>query len=90
MSPFSTVTREETFHTSDDRKIKVPLMSQWGSYPYYEESKFQALRLRYTTSRLAMYIFLPAPKSNLHEFQQNLNAATWDKWTQHWRQLKEH
>ena len=76
------LTREETFHTSDGRKEKVPLMSQWGSYPYYEESKFQAVRLRYRTSRLAMYIFLPAQRSSVAQFQQNLNAAAWDKWTQ--------
>ena len=82
-SPFERqLTREETFHTSEGRKIKVPLMSQWGSYPYYEESKFQAVRLRYKTLRLAMYIFLPSQKSSIAEFQQNLNSAAWDKWTQ--------
>jgi serpin B len=76
------LTREETFHTSDGRKEKVPLMGQYGSYPYYEESKFQAVRLRYRTSRLAMYVFLPAQKSSVAQFHQNLNAAAWDKWTQ--------
>ena len=82
-SPFERrLTREETFHTSDGRKIKVPLMSQWDSYPYYEESKFQAVRLRYKTSRLAMYVFLPAQRSSIREFQQNLDSAAWDKWTQ--------
>jgi len=76
------LTREQTFHTSDGRKTKVSLMSQWGSYPYYEESKFQAVRLGYKASRLAMYIFLPEQRSSIREFQQNLNSATWDKWTQ--------
>ena len=79
------LTREESFHTSAGRTLKVPLMSQYGSYPYYKESKFQAVRLPYKTSRLAMYVFLPAKRSSLQEFRQNLNSAAWDKWT---RQLK--
>ena len=32
------LTREDLFHTSDGRSVKIPLMSQHGSYPYYEES----------------------------------------------------
>ena len=28
------LTREELFHTSDRRRVKTPLMSQYGSYPY--------------------------------------------------------
>ncbi len=80
--PFERVfTREEPFHTSEGQSLKVPLMSQYGSYPYYEESKFQAVRLAYKTSRLAMYVFLPAKRSNLTEFRQNLNSAVWNKWT---------
>lgn len=76
------LTREESFHTSEGRELKIPLMSQYGSYPYYADSKFQAVRLKYKTSRLAMYVFLPAKNSGLQEFQQNLNSAAWDKWTQ--------
>ncbi len=75
------LTREESFHNSQGRELKVPLMSQYGAYSYYEEAKFQAVRLGYKTSRLAMYVFLPAKKSNLTEFRQNLNSAAWDKWT---------
>jgi serine protease inhibitor len=55
-------------------------MSQFGSYPYLEEPKFQAVRLGYRTSQLGMYIFLPAKDSSLPEFQQNLCSAAWDKW----------
>ena len=84
--PFLRVlTGDESFHTSEGRTLKIPLMSQYGSYSYHEESKFQAVRLPYTTSRLAMYVFLPAKRSSLQEFRQNLDSAAWDKWT---RQLK--
>lgn len=79
-SPFEReLTREELFHTSEGRALRVPLMRQYGYYPYYEESKFQAIGLRYTTG-LTMYVFLPANTSNLRVFQENLTSAAWDKW----------
>lgn len=83
-------TRDESFHTSDGRKLEVPLMSQYGSYPYYEESKFQAVRLGYKTSRLAMYVFLPARRSNLSEFRRSLNSAAWDKWIRRFSVIEGH
>lgn len=84
------VTREELFHTSEGRTLKVPLMSQSGSYSYHEESTFQAVRLPYHTSRLAMYIFLPAKSSSLQEFRQSLDSAAWDKWTRSLETIKGH
>ena len=39
------LTCEELFHTSEGQKLKIPLMSQYGSYSYYEDSKFQAVCL---------------------------------------------
>jgi serine protease inhibitor len=73
------LTRAESFHTSDGRTLKVPLMCQDGYYSYYEESEFQAIGLYYKGG-LTMYVFLPAKTSNLREFQQNLTAAVWDQW----------
>jgi serpin B len=88
--PFERVmTCEEIFHTSDGRKLKVPLMSQHGSYAYHEESKFQAVRLPYRAG-LAMYVFLPAKRSSLQEFRQNLNSARWDHWTQRLETIRGH
>ncbi len=89
--PFNrALTREEIFHTSEGRTLKVPLMSQYGSYSYHEESKFQAVRLPYNTARLAMYIFLPAKTSSLQEFRQSLNSAAWDKWTRSLETMEGH
>ena len=80
--PFKTAdTREETFHTSNDRQVKVPLMIQFGSYSYYEEKIFQAVRIPYRTSRLSMCVFLPAEGSNLASFLQHFNSGTWDHCT---------
>lgn len=74
------LTRERSFHASDGRTVKTPLMSQQGAYSYHEESGFQAVRLGYKSSRLAMYVFLPAKTSNLQHFQENLSSVAWDKW----------
>jgi serine protease inhibitor len=71
-----------TFHTNQGRTLDVPLMPQKGSYSYYEDPGVQAVRLPYKTSRLAMYVFLPAKSSSLQEFRRNLNSAAWDDWMQ--------
>jgi serpin B len=56
------LTRAESFHTSDGRTLRVPLMCQYGFYPYCEESKFQAIGLPYKSgvTGLTMYILLSA------------------------------
>ncbi len=84
------LTREELFHTSEGQKLKVPLMSQFGSYSYYEHSRFQAVCLPYKTSRLAMYVFLPAKKSSLREFRLDLDSGAWDKWMRRFEPMAGH
>jgi serpin B len=37
-----------------------------------------------------MYVFLPAKRSSLTEFRQNLNSATWDKWTRRLKVIEGH
>lgn len=74
------LTREDSFHTSHGRVLKVPFMSQHGSYAYNGSSKIQIVRLPYNTPRLAMYVFLPSKRSSLQEFRQDLNSAAWENW----------
>jgi serpin B len=83
-------TREELFQTTESQKLKVPLMSQFGSYSYYEDSRFQAVCLRYKTPRLAMYVFLPTKKSSLREFRLDLNSGAWDKWMRRFEVMPGH
>ena len=90
-SPFHReFTRDEPFHTWEGRTIKVPLMSRHGSHSYYEESKFQVVRLPYRAPRVGMYVFLPAKRSSLQEFQRNLDSAAWDKWLGRMREMPGH
>jgi serpin B len=84
------LTREESFHTSDGRRLKLPFMGQNGSYAYDESSKVQVMRLPYKTSRLAMYLFLPAKRSSLEEFQRNLHSAAWDQWMRRLQRVPGH
>ena len=74
------LTLEDSFHTSHGRVLKVPFMSQHGSYAYDGSSKIQIVRLPYKTQRLAMYVCLPSKRSSLQEFRQDLNSAAWENW----------
>jgi serpin B len=57
-------------------------MSKGGMFPYYERPEFQAVRLSYQGSQIAMYIFLPARNCGLQKFQEILNSAAWESWIQ--------
>jgi serpin B len=85
-------TKEQPFTQADGTQKQQPLMSQQGSYAYYETEQFQAVRLPYGKGRLSMYVFLPrsqpnsdqpdSNQSNLDSFYQSLSAANWDTWMQ--------
>jgi serine protease inhibitor len=73
-------TRMEIFRTSRGSKLEVPLMTQSGSYLYYENSQLQVVRLPYNTPSLAMYVFLPSKRSSMSNFLLSLQSASWDNW----------
>jgi serpin B len=73
-------TEELPFFLASGSQVRVPLMSQRGTYSYHQESGFQAVRLPFDTDRLAMYVFLPAENSNLGKFVEKLYETEWDKW----------
>lgn len=71
-------TRDADFHITSGNPVKVPMMSQSGSYDYLETPDFQAVRLPYgEEGRLAMYIFLPDENLGLDRFLQDF---TWESW----------
>jgi len=73
-------TTEREFTLLDGSKKKHPMMSQSGNYRYYKGGDFQAVSLPYGSSRVSMYIFLPAKESSLKAFCRNLNAQNWEDW----------
>lgn len=79
-------TREEAFTLEGGSQKRVPMMSQSGSYRYYEAKNFQAVSLPYGGGRVSMYVFLPQKGMALSEFQKNLTAANWDSWMNEFRE----
>lgn len=60
-----------------------PLMSQHGSFSYYETAEFQAASLPYGDGRVTMDIYLPSQRSSLPIFCQSLNSTHWSRWASH-------
>lgn len=75
------LTRELPFTSGSGKQKPVPMMSQSGSYSYYQGKNFQAVNLPYGgKTRFGMKIFLPAKDSSLQEFFRELNAGNWRQW----------
>jgi serine protease inhibitor len=55
-------------------------MSQGGRYSYYEDRHLQIVTLPYEGG-VSMIVVLPAAKSDLEEFRQNLTASRLESWT---------
>jgi serine protease inhibitor len=73
-------TAERDFHTFDGNHKPCPMMSQSGTYPYYETPEFQAVSLPYGEGRISMYVFLPKPAYSISDFQKTLTADNWRNW----------
>ena len=79
--PFErSMTQDERFVTGAGQSRKVPMMRQSGRYRYLERRTFQAVALPYRGNRTAMYVFLPAPKQSLADFENTLTSGEWQKW----------
>jgi serine protease inhibitor len=74
------LTREAPFHTASGSMPHLPLMSQDGRYRYYEDRHLQIVTLPYVGG-VSMIVVLPAAKSDLEEFRQNLTASRLESWT---------
>ena len=57
------------------------MMSKDKVFSYRKGTGYQAVRLPYQDENLAMYVFLPAAKSNLKKVHELLSAAAWEEWT---------
>ncbi|MBN2541280.1 serpin family protein [bacterium] len=80
------LTADKPFHLLDGSTIERPMMSQHGEYKYFENDKFQAIRLPYgDNKRLGMYVFLPGEKSGLNGFLKELSFENWEGWISQFR-----
>ena len=62
--------------------MKVPTMYKCDDMPYYENKKYQAVRLNYKGNKISMFVFLPNEKKSIDDFVKDfsqdefLNAST--------------
>ena len=66
-------THDQDFTTAKNKKIKVPMMFKSGYMRYYENDKYQVVRLPYKGNKISMYVFLPSEKSSIDNFVKNFS-----------------
>jgi len=71
-------TKDEDFNTPSG-KIKRPMMSDSGSFNYFEDKTMQAVRLPYGDQKISMYVFLPAKNSSLKDMMAKFDDAVYRK-----------
>ena len=74
------LTRDEPFYLLSGTQQQVPMMSQSGSYQYFQGDKFQALCLPYGNGSTSLYLFLPEPNSSLPNFLKGFSDEAWEQW----------
>ncbi len=74
------LTHDEPFYLLSGAQQQVPLMSQSGSYQYFQGDKFQALCLPYGNGSTSLYLFLPEQNSSLPGFLSGLSYEVWEQW----------
>jgi len=79
------LTTQRPFTPATGNGIQVPMMTQSGSYQYYQTPDFQAISLPYGNRRWNMRIFLPSPGRSLSQFLKSLTASNWDTWMHSFR-----
>ena len=79
------LTSQKPFTLATGSAVEVPMMTQSGSYQYYETPDFQAISLPYGNRRWTMRIFLPTPGRSLPQFLKGLSVSNWDSWMRSFR-----
>ena len=81
-SPFKKAqTRPRPFHLLSGDSRQTAMMDQSGTYAYFENQSFQAIRLPYGNQRYAMYVFIARKAAGLPDFIRSLDEAHWTQWT---------
>ena len=73
-------TEPAPFTRADGTRVPVPLMRQSGVYRYFENERFQLLRLPYGGEQIAMYVLLPEAGLGLAGLLAHLSSANWSDW----------
>ena len=73
-------TRRESFRRADGTTTSVQMMNQTARFPYAEIGGVQLMELTYEGEALSMVVVLPARPDGLTEIEQELDAATLERW----------
>lgn len=74
------LTRDEPFYLLSGSPQQVPMMSQSGSYQYFQGDNFQSLCLPYGNGSTSLYLFLPAHNTSWSNFLNGFNETAWEQW----------
>jgi serpin B len=72
------LTQVSDFHLAGGTTTQAQMMSQEGSYNYYQNDRLQAVALPYGDGKVSMYIFLPKQGTDFQAFLGTLTASDWD------------
>jgi len=68
-------TQDEPFTLADGDSVDVEMMNAYGSWPYVESPRYQAVRLAYAGERYAAYVVVPSDEATAWELLGDGNAA---------------
>jgi serine protease inhibitor len=74
-------TAPRPFYLPDGSPVQTPMMTQSHDYLYFEDDRFQAIRLPYGNERFALYVFLPRDRKGLADLMRSLDEPHWAEWT---------
>ena len=66
-------TNDQDFTNVKGKKIKVSMMFKSEYMRYYENDKYQVVRLPYKGNKMSMYVFLPSENSSIDSFVKDFS-----------------
>lgn len=75
-------TQQALFHTSPQKSVAVPLMSNKGRYAYGMFGDWQLVELPYTGEKLSMMVLLPSEGKSLAELAPQLSPQKLQQWAE--------
>jgi serpin B len=73
-------TRRGNFSRAPGKAVRVPLMRQTGTFPYYGTETFQVLEMPYVGQDLSMVVLLPRKVGGLADLEKDLTAEKLEGW----------
>jgi len=73
-------TKDDLFNLSDGTQKPCRMMTQEGSFYYYENENFQVVDLPYGVGDFSMTIFLPQNGITVDDVITSFNQENWDQW----------